>query len=135
MTIFSKIISGEVPSFQIFENDHVFAFLDINPVRPGHTLVVPKIEIDYFADVPEPYYGSVFQAAKTLSNPLLQATGAKRIALQVQGLDVPHFHLHLIPISQPGDLYHQPAPANPEDLQKIQTEILKYITTIPTNEL
>jgi histidine triad (HIT) family protein len=66
-TIFSKIIAGEIPSFKIYEDEYVYAFLDIFPQRIGHTLIVPKIEIDHFSDVPEPYYSAIFLAAKKLS--------------------------------------------------------------------
>ena len=74
MTIFSKIIAGEIPSHKIYEDEYVFAFLDIKPVQAGHTLIVPKIEIDYFADVPEPYYTAVFHAAKKIAPAIQKAT-------------------------------------------------------------
>ena len=78
-TLFSQIIAGEIPSYRIYEDDYVYAFLDIVPQRLGHTMIVPKIEIDHFADVPEPYYSAIFQAAKKLSPAIQQATGCKRI--------------------------------------------------------
>lgn len=74
MTLFSKIIAGEIPSHKIYEDEYTFAFLDINPVQPGHTLIVPKIEVDYFADVPEPYYSAVFQTAKHIAPAIQKAT-------------------------------------------------------------
>jgi len=74
MTIFEKIINGELPSCKIYEDEHTFAFLDANPWSPGHTLVIPKVAIDYFADVPEPYYSAVFQTAKKIAPAIQQAT-------------------------------------------------------------
>ena len=65
-SIFTKIINGEIPSYKVFEDEHTFAFLDINPIEPGHTLVVPKVEIDYFLDVPEPYYSAVFLYSRSV---------------------------------------------------------------------
>jgi histidine triad (HIT) family protein len=73
-SLFTKIINGEIPSFKIYEDEYTFAFLDIYPVQPGHTLIVPKIEVDYFADVPEPYYSAVFQVAKKIAPAIQQAT-------------------------------------------------------------
>jgi histidine triad (HIT) family protein len=78
-TLFSQIIAGEIPSYRIYEDEYVYAFLDIVPQRLGHTLIVPKIEIDHFADVPEPYYTAIFTAAKKLSPAIEQATGCKRV--------------------------------------------------------
>jgi histidine triad (HIT) family protein len=78
-TLFTRIIVGEIPSFKIYEDEYVYAFLDIFPQRLGHTLIVPKIEIDHFADVPEPYYSAIFQAAKLLSPAIQQATGCNRV--------------------------------------------------------
>lgn len=73
-TLFTKIINGEIPSHKIYEDEYTFAFLDIYPVQPGHTLIVPKIEVDYFVDVPEPYYSAVFQTAKKIAPAIRQAT-------------------------------------------------------------
>ena len=92
MTLFSKIIAGQIPSFKIYEDDLVFSFLDIQPHNLGHTLIVPKLEIDYFIDVPEPYYTGVFLAAKKVSTAIQKATNCKRVCTQILGWDVPHFH-------------------------------------------
>lgn len=78
-TIFSRIIAGEIPSCRIYEDEYTYAFLDIFPQRIGHTLIVPKIEVDHFSDVPEPYYSAIFQTAKKLSPAIQQATGCKRV--------------------------------------------------------
>ena len=101
-SIFTKIINGQIPCHKLYEDDLVIAFLDINPVRTGHTLIVPKIQIDYFTDVPENYYQAVFSLAQRLAPAIEKALGVGRIGLSVVGTEVPHFHLHLIPIEDGG---------------------------------
>lgn len=83
-TLFSKIIAGEIPSYKIYEDKYVFAFLDIFPAKPGHVLIVPKVEVDYFVDVPEPYYSAVFQAAKKISKAIQSATGCLRVCAVIK---------------------------------------------------
>ncbi len=125
MTLFSKIIRGEIPSYKVFEDEHTFAFLDIRPVQIGHTLVVPKVEIDFFADVPEPFYSAVFRTGKILAPALRQVTGCVRVGTTIQGFEVPHFHLHLVPMWNADDLdFRKAKPAKPEDLQRTQSQIL-----------
>ncbi len=125
-TIFSKIISWEIPSFKIYEDAYVYAFLDIFPQKTGHTLIVPKIEIDYFADVPEPYYSAIFQAAKKLAPALKRATGCNRVCTMLIWYEVPHCHYHLIPTFNLGDVWFSQKPqANIEDLKKMQEKILE----------
>jgi histidine triad (HIT) family protein len=102
--LFMKIIQGEIPCYKIYEDEFVFAFLARDQIQPGHTLVIPKVEVDYFLDVEEPHYSRVFQAAKPLSRAIQKATGCKRIGMTVLGLEVPHFHLHLVPLEAEGDL-------------------------------
>lgn len=97
-SVFTKIIRGELPCYKVFENELVIAFLSIDPIQPGHTLVVPKKEIDHFMDLEDPHYQAVFAAAKPLAQAIRTATGCKRVGLAVQGFEVPHFHLHLIPM-------------------------------------
>jgi histidine triad (HIT) family protein len=124
-SIFSKIIKGELPSFKIFENDYVLAILNIRPVSPGHTLVIPKVEVDYFIDVPEPYYSEVFQVAKRITPAIQKATGVKRIATTVIGLEVPHFHYHLVPIDKMSDLdFANARDMSMDELAQIQKKIL-----------
>lgn len=103
-SVFSKIISGIIPSYKIYEDNHVYAFLARDAIQLGHSLIVPKIEIDYFVDVPEPYYSAVFQAAKPLSRAIHESTGCKRVGTVIAGWDVPHFHYHLIPMFDYFDL-------------------------------
>jgi len=103
-TLFSQIIRGDVPSFQVYEDDHVFGFLSRDAIRHGHTLLVPKIEIDYFVDVPEPYYSAVFLAARPVAKAIHQVTGCVRVGTVIAGWDIPHFHYHLIPMFDYDDL-------------------------------
>jgi len=125
--IFSKIISGEIPSYKIFENEHVYSFLDICPVKPGHTLVVPKIEIDYFVDVPEPYYSEVFKAAKKISVALQKATGCVRVGTTILGFAVPHFHYHLIPLNEERIDFRDAKSLSKNDMISIQQKILSFM--------
>ena len=101
-SIFTKIINGEIPCHKLYEDDLVIAFLDISPVRKGHALIVPKIQIDYFVDVPDKYYQAVFALAQRLAPAIERALDVGRIGLSVIGTEVPHFHLHLIPIEDGG---------------------------------
>ena len=104
MTIFSKIIAGEIPSYKIAENDKFYAFLDIFPLQEGHVLVVPKIEVDKFFDVPDDYLAQMLVFAKPIAHAIEAAFPCDRCGLSVVGLEVPHAHLHLIPINSADDL-------------------------------
>lgn len=103
-TIFSKIISGEIPCYKIAEDDRHFAFLDINPVAPGHTLVVPKREVSYLFDLTDEEYVALELFAKRVAEGLREAMPCKRIGEAVIGLEVPHAHIHLIPINTERDM-------------------------------
>lgn len=103
MTIFSKIIRGEIPSHKIAEDEHNYAFLDINPLRPGHTLVVPKREVDYFFDLTDEELASLMSFAKKISTAIREMSGCRKVAAVVLGLEVNHAHLHLIPINSESD--------------------------------
>ena len=96
-SLFSRIIANEIPSYKIYEDDKVYAFLDIHPHTRGHTLLVPKTELDYFADLSEDYMTALTLASQKISKALDQATGCKRTQLLIAGRDVPHTHIHLIP--------------------------------------
>src|SRR5690606_15334316 len=104
MTIFSKIIAGEIPSYKIAENDNFYAFLDIFPLREGHVLVIPKSETDNFFDLPEKYLQELLVFAKPIAKAIEKSFDCNRVGLSVIGLEVPHAHLHLIPISSANDL-------------------------------
>jgi histidine triad (HIT) family protein len=104
MTIFSKIIAGEIPSYKIAENNKFFAFLDIYPLMTGHTLVIPKMEIDKFFDVPDDYLGEILLFAKPIARAIEKSFDCNRCGISVIGLEVPHAHLHLVPINRSDDL-------------------------------
>lgn len=104
MTIFSKIIAGEIPSYKIAENENFFAFLDIFPLREGHVLVVPKIETDNFFDLPAKYLQELLVFAQPIAKAIEKSFSCNRVGISVIGLEVPHAHLHLIPINSANDL-------------------------------
>jgi len=124
-TIFSKIVAGEIPSHKVAENDEFFAFLDINPTAPGHTLVIPKEEIDYIFDIDDDKLGRMMAFAKKVASALSATIPSKRIALSVIGLEVPHAHIHLIPINQESDIYAKKGKPDPEDLAALAAKIKK----------
>lgn len=107
MTIFSKIINGEIPSYKVAENEKFYAFLDINPLQKGHTLVVPKLaepEADYVFDLEDDILSEMLVFAKQVARGIKGAVECKRVGVAVIGLEVPHVHMHLIPISKEGDM-------------------------------
>jgi histidine triad (HIT) family protein len=104
MTIFSKIIEGKIPSYKIAENENFFAFLDINPMAKGHVLVVPKIEIDKIFDLPAEYLSGMLVFARPIARAIESVFDCRRCGIEVIGLDVPHAHMHLIPIKSADDL-------------------------------
>lgn len=103
-TIFTRIIQGEIPCYKIAEDDKFFAFLDINPLSKGHTLIVPKQETDYIFNLEDDTLGLMMVFAKKVAKAIEKAVPCKRIAVAVIGLEVPHAHIHLVPITQEGDL-------------------------------
>lgn len=104
MTVFTKIIKGEIPSFKIAESEKFIAFLDIEPLVTGHVLVVPKIEIDKIFDVPDDYLAEMLVFAKPIAHAIEKAFSCRRCGISVIGLEVPHAHMHLIPINSSNDL-------------------------------
>ena len=104
MTIFSKIIKGDIPSYKVAEDDNFYAFLDINPVAKGHTLVVPKKEIDYIFDQTDADLAAHTLFAKRVAAAIKKAIPCKRVGVAVMGLEVPHAHIHLIPLNEEGDM-------------------------------
>ncbi len=103
-TIFTRIVKGEIPCYKIAEDEHFFAFLDINPVAKGHTLVIPKREVDYIFHLDDDEVAAMMVFAKKVAMALEKALPCKRVGVAVIGLEVPHAHIHLIPISQEGDM-------------------------------
>ena len=103
-SIFTKIINGEIPSYKVAETEDCYAFLDINPLAEGHTLVVPKKEVDYIFDLDDESYFKLQQTAKRVALAIKQVIPCNRVGLAVIGLEVPHAHIHLVPINHIGDL-------------------------------
>ena len=103
-TIFTRIINGEIPSYKVAENEDCYAFLDINPLAEGHTLVVPKTETDYIFDLPEDKYAKLFAFARKVAKAQKAAIPCVRIGVAVLGMEVPHAHIHLVPLQTEADL-------------------------------
>ncbi len=103
-TIFSKIVAGEIPSYKVAEDDRFYAFLDINPLVKGHTLVIPKREVDYIFDLEDDEFVALHLFAKSVAKAIEKAIPCKRIGIAVMGLEVPHAHIHLIPINKEADM-------------------------------
>lgn len=97
-SVFSKIVNGEIPCYKIAETDKFLAFLDINPLKEGHTLIIPKKETDYIFDIDDPEYSELFSFAKKIAKAVKKVIPCKKIGVAVIGLEVPHAHIHLIPI-------------------------------------
>ncbi len=116
-SIFSKIISGEIPCHKIAESEDFFAFLDINPVNTGHTLVVPKQEIDYLFDLTEATYTELMLFVRKVATAIEKAIPCERIGMTVIGLEVPHAHVHLIPIKVMDDMNFFKVKQNPSSSQ------------------
>lgn len=129
MTIFSKIIAGEIPSYKIAENDKFFAFLDIFPLREGHVLVVPKKEVDNLFDLPVEYLSEMLVFAQPIAKAIEKAFDCNRCGISVIGLEVPHAHMHLVPISNSNDLnFTQSKPkASDESLRNVQKRIVNNL--------
>lgn len=130
MTIFSRIIRGEIPSFKIAENENFFAFLDINPLVPGHTLVIPKQEIDKFFDMSDDLLSGIMVFAKPIAKAIEKAFPCNRCALSVVGIEVPHVHVHLVPLNTVDDLNFTRKKLKPtqDELRAAQQKILKYLS-------
>lgn len=129
MTIFSKIIAGDIPSYKIAENEYFFAFLDVAPLRPGHVLVIPKKEVDNLFDLEENLLSQILVFAQPIAKAIEKAFRCNRCGISVVGLEVPHAHVHLIPINSANDLnFTQPkSRASEEALQQVQEKILQHL--------
>ena len=129
MTIFSKIIAGEIPGYKIAENDKFFAFLDVFPLREGHVLVVPKKEIDNLFDLPEEYLKELLVFAQPIAKAIEKSFVCNRCGVSVVGLEVPHAHMHLIPINAANDLnFTQPKlKVTEERMREIQKKIVDQL--------
>jgi histidine triad (HIT) family protein len=128
-SIFSKIIAGDIPSYKIAENDKFYAFLDIMPLVPGHTLVVPKQEIDKFFDMPQDHLAEMLVFAQPIAKAIEKAFDCKRCGISVIGLEVPHAHMHLVPINTADDLnFTRPKlKLSPEEMEACRQKILAHV--------
>lgn len=125
-SIFSRIIAGEIPSYKVAEDDKHYAFLDINPLNEGHTLVVPKHEVDYIFNLTDNEYSELQLFAKRVAAAIEKSIPCKRIATAVIGLEVPHTHIHLVPINTEADMdFHNKKDVSSERMQEIATSIAK----------
>lgn len=129
MTIFSKIIAGEIPSYKIAEDENFFAFLDIFPLTEGHVLVVPKNETDRFFDLDENYLSTMLLFAKPIAKAIEKTFACNRCGISVVGLEVPHAHMHLVPINSADDLNFTRGKLKlgPEELKAIQEKIMAHL--------
>ena len=128
-TIFTKIVKGEIPCYKIAENDKFFAFLDISPIAKGHTLVITKLQNDYIFDLPDDLLGEMMVFAKKVAVGIKKAIPCNRIGVAVIGIDVPHNHIHLVPINGVGDLNFKAdrVQLTPEQFKEIADQISSAI--------
>lgn len=124
MSIFTKIIAGEIPCYKVAENEHFFAFLDINPNAKGHTLVVPKKEVNKIFDLDEKTYQNLMTFSRKIAIALEKTIECKRVGMSVIGLEVPHVHVHLIPLQNMEDIqFSKKVTVSSEEMQKIAKDI------------
>ena len=128
-TIFSFIVKGEIPCYKIAEDERFFAFMDINPVQKGHTLVIPKREDDYIFNLTDDEIGAMMVFAKKVAKAIEKAVPCKRIGVAVIGLEVPHAHIHLIPITQEGDMdfKKEHVKMSEEEFKEVQKRIVENL--------
>jgi histidine triad (HIT) family protein len=127
-TLFTKIIQGEIPAHKILEDDQYLAFLDIRPINPGHALVIPKKEIDYIFDVDDVLLSGLMVFAKKVAAALKKTVPCVKIGMMVAGIEVPHVHIHLVPIFGVGDLnFAKAKPASNEELAEVAKKIKAHL--------
>lgn len=127
-SIFNKIMNGEIPCHKLLENEQFFSFLDIRPVNPGHALVIPKKEIDYIFDLDAALLGGIFNFARPIARAIQKVVPCKKVGIMVAGLEVPHAHVHLIPIQSVGDLaFSRAKAAEPEELKQLAEKIRAHL--------
>lgn len=125
MTIFSKIVAGEIPSYKVAEDDRYYAFLDINPLQWGHTLVIPKQEVDYIFDLDDDTLAGLQVFAKKVAKAIQKTIPCRKVGQAVLGLEVPHAHIHLVPLQSEGDMDFRKKISNPdpEKMNEIAAQI------------
>ena len=128
-SVFTRIIQGEIPCYKVAEDEAHIAFLDIQPLAPGHVLVVPKLEVDYLFDLSEADYSDLWAFARKVASGLKQAVPCKRIGVSVIGLEVPHVHIHLIPLNQMADINFTGPKLNPgsSELEEMRNKISLHL--------
>ena len=127
-SVYTKIIQGKLPAFRLWESDFSIAILDINPINPGHTLLIPKQQIDYIFALPDELYNHMWQVVKWLAPLIQRAMECKRIGIAVEGLGVPHVHIHLVPVNSSNELNPERAKsASPEELTLVHNKISQAI--------
>ena len=127
-SIFSKIVAGEIPCYKVAETDHCLAFLDINPVQKGHVLCIPKKEVDYIFDMDQEAYAELTMFARRVALGIKKVVPCRKVGVAVVGLDVPHTHIHLIPLQEVHDLdFRHHVKMQPEELQALAAQIAAAI--------
>ena len=123
-SVFTKIVNGEIPSYKVAETEHCYAFLDISPLKEGHTLVIPKKEVDYLFDLDEALYAELMLFARKVAVAVRSAVPCKRVGVAVLGMEVPHAHIHLVPLETEGDLdFRKKLELTPERFKEISASI------------
>ncbi|MGD0284000.1 MAG: HIT domain-containing protein [Candidatus Saccharimonadales bacterium] len=126
-SIFMRIIKGEIPAYKIYEDDKTFAFLDIHPIQPGHTLVIPKVQVDQLWDLDPVYYQAVMETCRKIAHKMRDVLKPIRVGAQVEGIDVNHAHVHLIPFKTPEEFHNIPdmnKPASDIDLAEMAKKLI-----------
>ncbi len=125
-SVFAKIVKGEIPSYKVAENENYYAFLDIEPLKKGHTLVIPKREEDYIFDLTDEEFSGLMLFAKKVAKAIGKSFPCKKVGMAVIGLDVPHVHVHLVPMNEGGDLNFSNAKLtlSPEEMQECASRII-----------
>ncbi len=123
-SIFSKIIAGEIPCYKVAETENCFAFLDINPVQKGHVLCIPKKEVDYLFDMDEQQYCLLAQFARRVAKSIKKVCPCKKVGVAILGLEVPHAHIHLIPLQNEGDMnFHNHIKLTDEEFRQLAADL------------
>ena len=122
-SIFTKIINGDIPSYKVHEDEHTYAFMNINPVQPGHLLVVPREQVDHIYDLEPDVYAAVMRTVQTLASHMKEELQTERVCIKVEGFEVPHAHVHLIPCNTAEDFNAPPYEAAEDELRDMQERL------------
>lgn len=131
-SIFTRIVNGEIPSYKVAENENYYAFLDINPLAKGHTLVIPKMEEDYIFNLPTDVYAGLWEFANKVAKAIDKAVPCKRVGVAVLGMEVPHAHIHLVPLNSESDLQfsNQKLSLTKEEFEQIASNIAQEFLSL-----